>query len=356
MDPIELSQFVDYALTAGAYGCGATAGAAAGCASGLGLIGTTLALGSYLFNRRRKRKLVEEGILKHEDILSSREKKGMDLVAKIKIEGALMQYNPRPTSFNPMMPSNPISYKGIKDQIDLAKRRKAKAYVFEIDCPGGAICPSFELSRLISSIEEPTYANVLMVAASGGLMVASSCDKIYVKKESMFGSIGVISQILNLRRAVKKLGVDVHVIKSAEHKALTGMFAEISFVELEMLREQLLDLHDRFVDYVAVQRNMEKELMASYADGWVHMGDVAIKLGLADEIGNEDTILDVLRVEHGLNPYLESMKKPQSPINQLLPFMGNSVSSLAYGCGQNIVNGIVDQVQSEMMSMNQFRM
>src|SRR3989337_2793680 len=70
-----------------------------------------------------------------------------------------------------------------------------------------------------------------------------------------------------------------------------SLFRDMTQEEGDLLQGLLDDVHDQFIEAVAVGRDIEKERLIPLADGRVFTGRQAKELGLVDEIGNmEDAI------------------------------------------------------------------
>ena len=71
-----------------------------------------------------------------------------------------------------------------------------KAFIFDINSPGGSAVASDEIASRIKKLDKPTIALIREIGASGGYWIASSADVIVANKMSITGSIGVISSYL----------------------------------------------------------------------------------------------------------------------------------------------------------------
>jgi len=90
-----------------------------------------------------------------------------------------------------------------------------------LESPGGMVhgygLAASQLARLKQHGIKLTVA-VDKVAASGGYMMACVADKIISAPFAMIGSIGVVAQIPNVHRLLKKHDVDVDVMTAGEYK------------------------------------------------------------------------------------------------------------------------------------------
>src|SRR5690606_17661622 len=97
----------------------------------------------------------------------------------------------------------------IKDLETARRDSSVKAVVIRINSPGGSAAASQELYRAIRRVraDKPVVCSMGDVAASGGYYMAAACDKIYANPATVTGSIGVITQFINLQQLMQKLGV-----------------------------------------------------------------------------------------------------------------------------------------------------
>ncbi len=168
--------------------------------------------------------------------------------------------------------------------------RSIRGYVVAINSPGGSVGPSqsiySELRRLREEDDRPVIASIGGVGASGGYYIALGADSIFALPGSLTGSIGVIMELPEVRELMDKVGVDMRVIKSAEHKDVGSMFREMSPGDSAVLNELVQDVYDQFVDAVATERKLARARLSPVADGRALTGRQAHRSGLVDRMGN----------------------------------------------------------------------
>jgi protease-4 len=168
--------------------------------------------------------------------------------------------------------------------------KSVKGYVVAINSPGGSVGPSqsiySELKKLRDDDDRPVIASIGGVGASGGYYIALGADSIFALPGSLTGSIGVIMELPEVRELMDKVGVDVRVIKSAEHKDVGSLFREMSPGDSAILNALVQDVYDQFVDVVAQERRLTRERLLPVADGRVLSGRQAHRSGLVDRMGN----------------------------------------------------------------------
>ncbi len=135
----------------------------------------------------------------------------------------------------------------------------------------------------------PLTAAVDKVAASGGYMMACVADKIIASPFSIIGSIGVLTQIPNFHRLLKKHDIDFEQITAGEFKRTVTLFGETTDKAREKLKEEVEETHVLFKDFIKQQRPaLEVEKVAT-GEHW--LGSRALELGLVDELRTSDDYL-----------------------------------------------------------------
>ena len=158
---------------------------------------------------------------------------------------------------------------------------------------GGGMVPGYGLaaSQLdrIKKKNIPLTVCIDKVAASGGYMMACVADQILAAPFAVIGSIGVVAQIPNVHRLLKKHDVDIELMTAGKYKRTLTMLGENTDEGREKFREELEDTHDLFKAFVGEHRpGLDIEEIAT---GEVWYGAPAIKKGLVDDTKTSDEYL-----------------------------------------------------------------
>ncbi|MDN6318674.1 MAG: protease SohB [Marinobacter sp.] len=124
------------------------------------------------------------------------------------------------------------------------------------------------------------------VAASGGYMMACVADRIIASPFAVLGSIGVVAQLPNFHRLLKKNNVDFEILTAGEHKRTMTIFGENTDKGRQKFLEDLEDTHGLFKDYVS-ERRPDLDI-AAVATGDIWFGKRALEVKLIDEIKTSD--------------------------------------------------------------------
>lgn len=158
---------------------------------------------------------------------------------------------------------------------------------------GGGLVHSYGLaaSKLarIRQAGIPLTVCIDKVAASGGYMMACIGDKIVSAPFAVLGSIGVVAQLPNVNRLLKKHDIDFEVLTAGEYKRTLTVFGENTEKGREKFQEDLDITHQLFKDFVA--RYRPQLHIDEVATGEVWLGVAALNRQLVDTLQTSDEYL-----------------------------------------------------------------
>ena len=121
--------------------------------------------------------------------------------------------------------------------------------LLKLESSGGMVhsygLASSQLDRLRKK-NVPLTVCVDKVAASGGYMMACVADKILAAPFAIIGSIGVVAQMPNFNKVLKKHDVEFELLTAGEHKRTLTMFGENTDKGREKFIEELEETHQLF--------------------------------------------------------------------------------------------------------------
>lgn len=164
--------------------------------------------------------------------------------------------------------------------------------LIKIESPGGTIHGyGFAASQLrrIRDRGIPLTAAVDKVAASGGYMMACVADKILAAPFAILGSIGVIAQLPNFNRLLKKHDIDYEQIMAGQYKRTLSLFGENTKDGRKKMQEEVDEAHTLFKNFIADNRPMVD--INTLATGETWYGTRAREVRLVDEIITSDDYL-----------------------------------------------------------------
>ncbi len=124
------------------------------------------------------------------------------------------------------------------------------------------------------------------VAASGGYLMACVANKIVAAPFAIIGSIGVMAQIPNVHRLLKKYDVDVELLTAGEYKRTLTVLGENTDKGRQKFLADIQVIHDQFKNFIS--RFRPQTNIAQVATGEVWSGEAAVHMQLIDEIGTSD--------------------------------------------------------------------
>jgi serine protease SohB len=168
--------------------------------------------------------------------------------------------------------------------------------VIRLESPGGMVhtygLAASQLQR-IRNHDIPLTIAVDAVAASGGYMMACIGNKILAAPFAILGSIGVVAQLPNFHRLLKKNDIDFELFTAGEHKRTVTMFGENTDKGREKFSEELEDTHQLFKSFVSEHRPQVN--ISEVATGEIWYGQRAIENNLVDDIQTSDEYLMSMR-------------------------------------------------------------
>jgi serine protease SohB len=183
--------------------------------------------------------------------------------------------------------------------------------VLRLDSAGGLVhgygLAAAQLLRLRDRRVKLTVA-VDKVAASGGYMMACVADRIIAAPFAILGSIGVIAQLPNFNRVLKKHDVDFEQFMAGEFKRTVTIFGENTDQGRRKFQEEIEDAHALFKDFIKAHRpRVDLERVAT-GEHWY--GTRALECQLVDELRTSDDYLLDASASADLYEIIYTGKKP----------------------------------------------
>lgn len=136
------------------------------------------------------------------------------------------------------------------------------------------------------------------VAASGGYMMACLADRILAAPFAVIGSIGVMAQLPNFHRLLKRHDIDVELHTAGDFKRTLTVFGENTPQGRQKFIEELEVTHQLFKDFVGEHRPQVDTEEVATGEYWY--GRQALERKLVDQLSTSDEYLLGLRTEREL--------------------------------------------------------
>ena len=170
--------------------------------------------------------------------------------------------------------------------------RKEDEVLLRLESAGGLVhaygLAASQLTRVKSGGLRLTVV-VDKVAASGGYLMACVADRILAAPFAVIGSIGVVAQIPNFNRLLRKNAIDMELHTAGQFKRTLTLFGENTDADRAKFREELDETHALFKRFVAEHRPSLDVARVATGEHW--FGTRAAELRLIDEIRSSDDYL-----------------------------------------------------------------
>jgi serine protease SohB len=209
--------------------------------------------------------------------------------------------------------------------------------VVKVESPGGVVhgygLAASQLMRLREH-QIPLTVCVDKVAASGGYLMACVANRIVSAPFAIVGSIGVVAQVPNFHRVLRKHDVDYKEYTAGEYKRTVSLFGEITPKGEERFQERLHDTHVLFKNFVHRFRPHVDLAIVATGDYW--FGEEAKQLGLVDELKTSDDYL--LSFEKDTPIFELNYEVKQTLSDRLSGMVGQAASKTLFQIWQRLEN------------------
>lgn len=215
-----------------------------------------------------------------------------DGIAYIEISGTLMKHRASGMASTSTVETRRLVRAAVRS-------KDVRGILLLIDSPGGTVAGTTDLADDIraAATQKPTFAYIQDLGASGAYWLASQATRVSANATGLVGSIGVFSVVEDSSKAAADAGVKVHVVRFGEMKGVATPGTEVTDEQLAYMQARIDSFGQDFVRAIAQGRQLSDARAAELADGRVHKGAEALKLGLIDAVETIDQALGALILE-----------------------------------------------------------
>ena len=224
----------------------------------------------------------------------------------------------------------------VKEKLKIIEKDKEiKGVILRINSPGGSALASDLIYKSLKEFQKPVYVSMAGVAASGGYFISAAGDKIYADKETLTGSIGVVTIIPNASKLFDKVGINFETLTNNKYDMNMGIYKKLSPKMRNKIYNSSMSSYNEFLTKMSTSRKMKISDVEKIASGRVWLGSEAQEIGLVDEIGGLEKVINDLAKDLKLKDYkvVEAVKdeKFESLLKTILPkyifkdLIGNNV-------------------------------
>jgi serine protease SohB len=174
----------------------------------------------------------------------------------------------------------------------LGAAREGDEVVLRLESGGGMVhAYGFAASQLMRLKAAGVRLVVVVdrIAASGGYLMACIADELIAAPFAIVGSIGVVVELPNVNRLLKRHDIDVEVLTAGRHKRTLSTLGPNTDEGRRKLREEIDDIHGLFKEFVSARRPALDVERVATGEAW--HGTRALDLKLVDRLATSDEYL-----------------------------------------------------------------
>ncbi len=223
-----------------------------------------------------------------EETATSITKRSGESIAVLSVEGVIQNES---ESYNQKWLLDTIEY--------LTYDNSNAAILLYIDSPGGGVYQSDDVYLALEEYKsvsgKPIWAYFGPLAASGGYYIGCAADTIYANRNTLTGSIGVISSSsIDLTELMDNYGIKMTTITAGRNKNMMNVNSPMTEEQKAIMQSIADEAYDQFTTIVAKARKMDLKRVQELADGRIYTALQAEKNGLIDAVGSlDDAITDM---------------------------------------------------------------
>ena len=237
-----------------------------------------------------------------------------------------------------------INFHDINKKIEQAfKTKNIKAVAILINSPGGSPVQAEQIFNRLRMLSEekniPILAFAEDLAASAGYYILCAGDEIYAAKNSILGSLGVISSGFGFEKVLKKAGIDRRVYSQGKNKSILDPFQKEKKEDIEILLDAQKEVYQNFKNIVLDRRKGKLDSKKDLFTGAFWAAGSAKSLGLIDDI---DYIHNVIAKKYGKETELKFMCSEKSWISKRLGLNRSDELGQLFG-------NVIDYIENRLM-------
>ncbi|MDH2925039.1 protease-4 [Nicoletella semolina] len=173
---------------------------------------------------------------------------------------------------------------------------RVKGVILRINSPGGSAIASEFIRQEVENLQKagkPVVASMGGMAASGGYWIAATANKIIASRSTLTGSIGIFGLAVSFEKTAKGIGVNQDGISTSKLAPLS-LLKTLPKEQGVLIQISIENGYDRFLELVSRGRKMDKAAVDKIAQGQVWLGEMALKNGLVDKLGDFNDAYEML--------------------------------------------------------------
>jgi serine protease SohB len=161
-----------------------------------------------------------------------------------------------------------------------------------VESPGGMVHAYGLAASQLARFREhniPLTVCIDKVAASGGYLMACTANEVLAAPFAVVGSTGVLAQVPNFNKLLKKNDIDYEEMTAGEYKRTISFLGEITDKGRQKFTEQLEETHGLFKAFIKEFRPQVDLEKVATGEHW--LGKHALELKLVDGLKTSDEFI-----------------------------------------------------------------
>lgn len=215
---------------------------------------------------------------------------------------------------------------------DLAEDERVMGVIVRINSPGGTTAGGEEIYEALTKLrqQKPVVSIINEMGASAAYMSAIATDRIFSRRLSIVGSIGVLFQHMDASGLMETIGIDFDKVASGPLKAEPDLDEALSGEVRASFQALVDDSFNWFVDIVSERRGLTRTATLVLSDGRIMNGRMALNVGLIDEFGGQNEAIAWLEGKELPKdlPIFKVFPRPQSFEDKFVSLLGSEAKSM----------------------------
>ncbi|MCR5252447.1 MAG: signal peptide peptidase SppA [Treponema sp.] len=178
---------------------------------------------------------------------------------------------------------------------ELKNDSKNQGMVIFMETPGGAVYQADEVYLALQDYKtsgKKVFVYMGSLAASGGYYISCAANEIWANRNTLTGSIGVISaQFVDISSLLEEKGIRTKIIHSGKNKAMGHMTESYTQEQVNIMQAICDECYDQFTSIVSTGRSIPLAEVRTLADGRIYTARQALENKLIDRIDSWENCL-----------------------------------------------------------------
>ena len=215
-----------------------------------------------------------------------------------------------------------VGEKMVPQILELAKDDNVKGLILRINSGGGSAFASEQIWHALEQFKDtgkPFFVSMGDVAASGGYYISCGADKIYAEPTTLTGSIGIFGIIPNIQKLLdNNLGITSDNVSTNLNGDFPSFTSPMTEIQKEKMQALIENGYKTFVNRCANGRGIPVDSILKIAEGRVWDGLSAKEIGLVDQFGGLEKVIDDMKEATGISQTIDYPIYTPSILDQIV--------------------------------------